>query len=68
MTHSRVSGDMYGLAWYTLPSGSANAGAKNGLSASLWESSSARARTPRTTRACSTPERSMKHASPIACG
>ena len=68
ITHSSVSGETYGRAWYTDPIGSANVGAKKGL----WDSSADRpermARTPRTVRATSAPDRSMKHASPMLPG
>jgi hypothetical protein len=46
MTHVFVSGEMYGLAWYTSPGRSANVGAKNGAFDSSAERSATGARTP----------------------
>src|SRR6266540_188484 len=48
MTHSLVSGDTYGLAWWTYPGGSANVGPKNGLPDSSRDRSPSVGRDPRT--------------------
>ena len=68
ITHSLVSGDSYGRAWYTCPGRRAKVGAKKGAPDSSGDRSLSVARSPRTMRAFSGPLRSMKQASPMLSG